>query len=188
MKLGFRRGEKGFTLIEIIIVLSVLAILAAIIVPNVSGYLGRSKQRAWDADRNIMQSAVDSYRTDISKRSGNRWPTMGQTSENRTVTVLGEPVLSASTTAPYTVNVTVGQNTQKGIIDIGVLVTEGYLKSADTVKSANTDIHTTATNSPSGSYVWYIDTGGVVHSKYNLPDPTTGAANWKTDFYTDIYP
>ncbi len=183
MKLGFR-GQKGFTLIEIIIVLSVLAILAAIIVPNVSGFLGRSKQRAWDADRNILQSAVDSYRTDISKRSGNRWPTQGQTSENRTVTVLGAPTLSASTTAPYTANVTAGQATSKGIIDIGVLVTEGYLKSADTVKSANTDIHTTSTNSPSGSYVWYIHTDGVVHSKWYNPATTT----FVTDFQTDVYP
>ncbi len=188
MKLGFiRRGEKGFTLIEIIIVLSVLAILAAVIVPNVSGYLGRAKERGWAADRDILQSAVDSYRTDISKRSGNRWPTQGQTSENRTVTVLGVPALSASTTAPYTVNVTAGQATSKGIIDIGVLVTEKYLKSTDAVKSANRDVHTGATNL-SGSYIWYIDTNGVVHSVYNLSDPTTGVASWKTDFQTDIYP
>ncbi len=168
MKIGFRRGEKGFTLIEIMIVLSVLAILAAVIVPNVAGYLGRSKERAWDADRNILQASVDSYRTDIKKRTGNPWPT----SDNKTI---GKPTVTDGTATPSAAN---------GVIDIGQLATENYLKGADAVKSAKTGtgFHTTATNSPSGSYLWYIDSNGVVHSTYY-----DGSA-WKDDLQTNIYP
>ncbi len=171
MRLGFKRGEKGFTLIEIIIVLAVMAVLAAVVVPSVSGFLGRSKERAWDADRNTIQAAVDSYRTDIKKRVGNPWPV----SDNKTI---GVPT-DNNTDGDY-IDVA---DLKKGIIDIKKLSDDGYIKGADAVKSANVAAaHTTATNSPSGSYVWYIDSTGVVHSLYR--DTST----WQTDFQTDIYP
>src|SRR3989304_521964 len=128
MRLSLRKGEKGFTLIEIMIVLAVLAILAAVVVPNVAGFLARGKERAWDADRNILQAAVDSWRTDISKRSGNKWPV----TDNVTI---GIPTTSGS-------NITA----VKGKIDIVKLSNEAYVKGADAVKSANTTHHTTATN------------------------------------------
>ncbi|MBI2934373.1 MAG: prepilin-type N-terminal cleavage/methylation domain-containing protein, partial [Chloroflexi bacterium] len=70
------RSSKGFTLVELMIVLAVLAVLAAVVIPNVSGYLGRGKERAWDADRDILQSAVDAWRTDIRNRAGNPWPVL----------------------------------------------------------------------------------------------------------------
>ncbi|MBI2852597.1 MAG: prepilin-type N-terminal cleavage/methylation domain-containing protein [Chloroflexi bacterium] len=164
MKLSFRKGERGFTLIEIMIVLAVLAILAAVVVPNVAGFVSRGKQRAWAADRDILQAAVDSWRTDISKRSGNKWPV----TDNVTV---GEPTTSGADITD-----------DEGMIDIAKLSSEGYIKGADSVKSANTTHHTTATNSVSGSYVWYIDSNGEVHSIYY-----DGSA-WQDDFQTDIYP
>ncbi len=179
MKIGFKRGEKGFTLIEIMIVLSVLAILAAVIVPNVAGYLGRSKERAWDADRNVLQAAVDSYRTDIGKRSGNAWPT----SDNKTI---GKPVVTDNATD----GIASGATNRKGIIDIGVLADESYLKSADAVKSARTgsSYHSTAGNTVSGSYVWYIDSKGVVHSMCFAVTSDGSASGWKDDFVSNVYP
>ncbi len=174
MKIGFKRGQKGFTLIEIMIVLAVLAILAAVIVPNVAGYLGRSKERAWDADRNILQAAVDSYRTDIGKRSGNPWPT----SDNKTI---GKPVPTDNSTQ------LIPTANRKGIIAIGPLADEGYLKSADAVKSADKTNHTSATNSVSGSYVWYIDSKGVVHSLCSVTSDGS-SSTWQDDFVPNVYP
>ena len=49
-------------------------------------------------------------------------------------------------------------------LDIGVLATEGFLRSADTVKSAKTSLNTTATNDLSGSYGWFAGVGGLVDS------------------------
>ncbi len=140
MKLSFNRGQKGFTLIEIIIVLAVLAILAAIVVPNVGGYLSRAKDRSWDADRNILQAGVDGYRTDIKQRVGNPWPV----SDNKTI---GIP--TDNNTDGDFIDVS---DLKKGIIDVGKLTTDKYIKSADAVKSANADRgQVGATNSPSGS-------------------------------------
>ncbi|MBI4215975.1 MAG: prepilin-type N-terminal cleavage/methylation domain-containing protein [Chloroflexi bacterium] len=132
-----KKSERGFTLVEILIVLAVLAVLGAVVVPQVTGFLGRGKERAYDGDRRILQAAVDAWRTDVRSRVGNPWPTIGGT-------------VGAAATATY--------------IDIGALATGNYLKGADVVASADKTKNTTATQTVSGSYGWYLDTGGVVKS------------------------
>src|SRR3990172_8530591 len=71
------RLNAGFKLIELIIVLAVLGVLAAIVVPNVAGYLEQGKDRAFKADQKILQAAADAWRTDTANRVGNAWPTVG---------------------------------------------------------------------------------------------------------------
>ena len=53
--------SKGFTLIELVVVISILGILAAIAVPAITSYLGSAKERAYHADRDRIQLAVDAY-------------------------------------------------------------------------------------------------------------------------------
>ncbi len=69
-----RYGRTGLSLIELMIVMAVIAALAAIIVPNVSGFLSRGKQNAYDSDHQLLQVAIDSWRTDIGLRSTTPWP------------------------------------------------------------------------------------------------------------------
>ncbi len=194
-RLGFKRGEKGFTLIEIIIVLAVMAVLAAVIIPSVTGHLGRAKERGWEADRNILQAAVDSYRTDIDRRAGNPWPTLGG--------LIGEPADMGNGVADTPdkdygdvgdrdINRETGEDLNS-LIDIDALADEGYLKSAKTVKSANKLLNTTATNSVSGSYGWYIDLKGVVEAIYwndknGDGKVDTGEVESTSGSVADVYP
>lgn len=215
MKLGFKRGEKGFTLIEIIIVLAVLGVLAAVVVPNVSGFLGRGKERGWNSDRDTLQAAVDSYRTDVAHRAaaGNPWPTLGG--------LIGAPWDSGNGTYVQTLNTSTANYTdgdytdvgerdiyletgedRNSFIDIGALITDKYLKSANAVKSADRRLNNTATNSPSGSYGWFIDANGNVDAIYwvdlnnghtagtsvNATDVQAAEVSSTLGYQTDIYP
>ena len=62
------RRDKGFTLIEILIALALLAIISAVVIPNVVGYMGRGEEQAYKADIKIIQGAVDAYYADPLKR------------------------------------------------------------------------------------------------------------------------
>ena len=53
------RGEKGFTLVELLIVFTLLGVLAAIMIPNVSGLIGYGQSNAALAEKSIIQTAMD---------------------------------------------------------------------------------------------------------------------------------
>jgi prepilin-type N-terminal cleavage/methylation domain-containing protein len=70
--LTVNRDERGFTLVELLIVISILGVLVSIVVPNVGGLLGAGKQVAFDADEATIQTAVDAY---YLTRNPNLYPT-----------------------------------------------------------------------------------------------------------------
>jgi len=194
MKLGFKRGEKGFTLVEIIIVLAVMGVLAAVVIPNVSGFLGRGKERSWAADRDILQAAVDTYRTDIGNRSGNSWPTLGAligTPADMGNGTLDTPDLDYADVGDTDKHRETGEDLNS-FIDIAALATDGYLKGANVVKSADKRLNTTATNTVNGSYGWYIDANGIVDSLYwddaNNDSLVDSGEVTTSGFVTDVYP
>jgi prepilin-type N-terminal cleavage/methylation domain-containing protein len=75
------KDRKGFTLIELVVVIAILGILAAIAVSLITNYLSDSRTRAYEADVVSIQAAVDSYLTSASnvKYIGKRqYPIKGQ--------------------------------------------------------------------------------------------------------------
>jgi len=55
---------RGFTLIEILVVVVILGILAAIVVPKVMEYPGQARQTAARADIAALVTALNSYKLD----------------------------------------------------------------------------------------------------------------------------
>ena len=53
--------KRGFTLVEFVVVIAILAILAAAAVPMVDNFLERSKGQAYSAEVAAVQAAVNAY-------------------------------------------------------------------------------------------------------------------------------
>jgi type IV pilus assembly protein PilA len=59
MKKGSKKSKKGFTLIELVVVIAILGILAAILVPVISGFIETANQATDNANaRLVYQSAA----------------------------------------------------------------------------------------------------------------------------------
>ncbi|NHO63940.1 type II secretion system major pseudopilin GspG [Aestuariicella hydrocarbonica] len=56
--------QKGFTLIEIMVVVVILGILAALVVPNIIGRPGEARMTAARSDINSIGNALDLYKLD----------------------------------------------------------------------------------------------------------------------------
>lgn len=68
-----RRRLGGFTLIEILVVVAVLSVLAALVAPNVFQHLGTAKDAAARSQMEMIGAALDAYRLD-----NGRYPTTAQ--------------------------------------------------------------------------------------------------------------
>lgn len=55
-------GEAGLTLIEVMVVILVLGILAALVVPNVFSHVATAKEESARAQIEMLNAALDAYR------------------------------------------------------------------------------------------------------------------------------
>ena len=55
-----KKNNKGFTLVELIIVIAIIAILVAVLAPNYVKYVDRSR---WSSDRNDCESLLSEVKT-----------------------------------------------------------------------------------------------------------------------------
>lgn len=59
------RDDRGFTLVELLVVLGILALLAAFAAPQVTGYLGRARTEAARTQIAALVNALELYAIDV---------------------------------------------------------------------------------------------------------------------------
>lgn len=79
-----QRKDKGFTLVELIVVLVILAILAAILIPALLGYLDKAKEKQKLLDAKNCLTAAQAELTELYAKNGDKL-------------VLGDPILPGAT-------------------------------------------------------------------------------------------
>ena len=99
MKTRFSKGRRGFTLVEIMIVVAIIALLASIAVPGFLRARKRSQASRIINDLRLIDGACDMYAIENNKSSGNTvniadWTKYLKTGTNLFVT--GRDILGAS--------------------------------------------------------------------------------------------
>ena len=94
----FRYGEKGFTLVEMLIVIAVLGVLAGVVVPNVSAFTSAGNIAASNTEAANVKTAALIHLADYGSFPG--------TSAN--LTGAGHNYLSAAPSCTYSFDTTTG--------------------------------------------------------------------------------
>lgn len=63
------RNQKGFTLIEMVVVLAVIAVLSAILTPTITRYIANVRLRRAESDCRTIAAAITEFDSDVSE-----WP------------------------------------------------------------------------------------------------------------------
>jgi general secretion pathway protein G len=62
-----RPGERGFTLLELLVVLVIIGLLAGYVAPRYFSQVGKSEVKAAQAQINALEKALDHYRLDVGR-------------------------------------------------------------------------------------------------------------------------
>jgi general secretion pathway protein G len=85
------RSEGGFTLVEMLVVITIIGLIMALVGPRVLNYLGESKTKAARIQLESFSSALDLYYLDLG-----RYP-----SSNEGLTALVHPTNASGWNGPY---------------------------------------------------------------------------------------
>ncbi len=58
------KAESGFTLVELLVVVAIIIALAAVIIPSVASFASKGDEGARAAERDNVQTAIDTYMAD----------------------------------------------------------------------------------------------------------------------------
>jgi len=98
-----RGNSQGFTLIELMIVIAIIGILAAIAIPNFIAYRNKTFCTRAEADANGISSAIADY---FSIPDWTGTPSLGQLNNGQSYTLSGNNSATVTGTDP-TINITI---------------------------------------------------------------------------------
>ncbi len=161
-------GEKGFTLVELLIIVAILAVLAAVVIPNVTGMFDRSSEVALNTDATIIQTSVTLFRWDVHRGvSDGSW---GKGPDGHYYpTDDGYQGTLTSASFPLTVGETNPGSTLDGIIWMGLLANSPGDAGGDDSATARPQI------GEEGSYLYEIPKSASI---YNGREIKSGPYTW----------
>ncbi len=89
---GSRHGSRGFTLLELLVVIVIIGLLAAFVGPRYFGHVGKSERKAAQAQIEAFARALEAYRLDIG-----RFPT----AEEGLKVLVDRPINEPKWSGPY---------------------------------------------------------------------------------------
>ena len=112
------RGQKGFTLMELLIVVAILGVLAAVVIPRFTGLIGRGQAEAAVTELEVVQTAMVAAMTAVPVATVTEQGTAIGLSNDTTAPTEAPigPYLQTSTGWTYTWN-TIGVVTQGAAVD-----------------------------------------------------------------------
>src|SRR5258706_7401216 len=87
-----RRNERGFTLVEVLVVITIIALMMGLVGPRVLNYLGESKTKAAKIQIESLSASLDLFFIDAG-----RYPT----SSERLTALLQRPGSATGWSGPY---------------------------------------------------------------------------------------
>jgi len=84
---SFKRGQKGFTLVELLVVVAILGVLAAVAIPNVGKFMGKGKTESYATELSNVETAVTAMMADSTSGTINAVTTA--TNDMHSVTATG---------------------------------------------------------------------------------------------------